>query len=366
MRLQHPLFFAALAMLSLSPRLNAQVTEPVEALARKLKTEPAARAEAGKTVEALLLRSEPSFVGADADHAALGALARAWAADGAPAQVAALAYAASNPATAPGLRAALTPWTGKSRIGRGGEKAAAGAFLSDASAKAAALLEDPRTSTPAREAVERERKLGERNAARDWGALWKADSLHNVGRAVAGTPGLKSALAATNKTGTVLYRGVTGVVPAPPDDLGKQPIPGGLLLREFESSFGDAFLNPLMFLAPSMSRLASKVSSVSPASPAAPAAKPTLDILNSLSNVGVTQVNPEVHPGGGAFISVSYVGASERKQSAQDYLSGVAAFQSGDPGKARGLWESALKLDPGNADAKAGLEKLAKTGAPVK
>ncbi|MFI5362052.1 MAG: hypothetical protein ACHQ49_08800 [Elusimicrobiota bacterium] len=49
------------------------------------------------------------------------------------------------------------------------------------------------------------------------------------------------------------------------------------------------------------------------------------------------------------------------QSSQQRYLEGVISFQKGDYIKARAAWSDALKLDPSNADAQAGLSLLDKT-----
>jgi tetratricopeptide (TPR) repeat protein len=51
---------------------------------------------------------------------------------------------------------------------------------------------------------------------------------------------------------------------------------------------------------------------------------------------------------------------SAKQQSEQAYLSGVIFYQKGDYEKARDKWLSAKQLDPSNADAVAGLEKIEK------
>jgi tetratricopeptide (TPR) repeat protein len=51
---------------------------------------------------------------------------------------------------------------------------------------------------------------------------------------------------------------------------------------------------------------------------------------------------------------------SAKQQSEQAYLSGVIYYQKGDYEKARDKWLSAKQLDPSNADAVAGLEKIDK------
>jgi tetratricopeptide (TPR) repeat protein len=60
-------------------------------------------------------------------------------------------------------------------------------------------------------------------------------------------------------------------------------------------------------------------------------------------------------PGTGAATS-----DSAKQQSEQAYLSGVIYYQKGDYEKARDKWLSAKQLDPSNADAVAGLEKIEK------
>lgn len=49
------------------------------------------------------------------------------------------------------------------------------------------------------------------------------------------------------------------------------------------------------------------------------------------------------------------------QQSSQLYLEGVIYYQKGDLAKSRDRWERALALDPGNDDARVGLEKLKTT-----
>jgi hypothetical protein len=47
-----------------------------------------------------------------------------------------------------------------------------------------------------------------------------------------------------------------------------------------------------------------------------------------------------------------------KRESQQHYLSGVVYFQQGKKQKARDEWKLAVQLDPGNSDAKAGLDRL--------
>jgi tetratricopeptide (TPR) repeat protein len=54
------------------------------------------------------------------------------------------------------------------------------------------------------------------------------------------------------------------------------------------------------------------------------------------------------------------VSEENKKSSMQHYLSGVVYFQKGDYSKARDEWSLAKQLDPGNADAQAGLERIEK------
>jgi hypothetical protein len=49
-----------------------------------------------------------------------------------------------------------------------------------------------------------------------------------------------------------------------------------------------------------------------------------------------------------------------KKSSGRHYLAGVTFFQKGDYAKAKEEWSLAVRLDPGNADAKASLDRLEK------
>lgn len=105
-------------------------------------------ADAGERVEAFLLNPDSSgrsFVSSDADHAALGAVARAWAAKEDPRRLSPLLVCVSDPAGESRLRAALSSWTGASQIRRDGGAGAAAAFLRDAADKAGLVLADPRS-----------------------------------------------------------------------------------------------------------------------------------------------------------------------------------------------------------------------------
>lgn len=54
----------------------------------------------------------------------------------------------------------------------------------------------------------------------------------------------------------------------------------------------------------------------------------------------------------------------DSQASQQSYLSGMIYFQRGEYEKARAEWTAAVKLDPSNADAKAGLAKLDQLYSP--
>ena len=59
--------------------------------------------------------------------------------------------------------------------------------------------------------------------------------------------------------------------------------------------------------------------------------------------------------------TIAIVAANSGPASSQQrYLDGVIAFQKGDNVRARAAWTDALKLDPSNSDAQAGLELLDK------
>jgi len=59
-------------------------------------------------------------------------------------------------------------------------------------------------------------------------------------------------------------------------------------------------------------------------------------------------------------VASAAVQATGPQSSSQSYLEGVIAYQKGDYIKARASWKDAVKLDPSNSDAQAGLEKLDK------
>ncbi len=144
-------------------------TNQVNVLAKILAENSAARADAGQRIERFLLDADSegkSFVAADVDAAALGAVARAWGESAAaPGKVALLYFVAGPGPTVPGwaladpvlsktfrpgmkwegrLRTALADWTGRSRIDRTKEKSSVTAFLNDAAAKADSVFRDAR------------------------------------------------------------------------------------------------------------------------------------------------------------------------------------------------------------------------------
>jgi hypothetical protein len=63
-----------------------------------------------------------------------------------------------------------------------------------------------------------------------------------------------------------------------------------------------------------------------------------------------------------AVASAAAVAPTGPQASSQSYLEGVIAYQKGDYIKARASWTDAIKQDPSNSDAQAGLEKLDKDG----
>lgn len=74
---------------------------------------------------------------------------------------------------------------------------------------------------------------------------------------------------------------------------------------------------------------------------------------------------PGVDPGRGeaaveAPAPSAAVPPAANRESQQYYLAGVIYYSKGDYEKARENWQKALVLDPGNADAKTGLERISK------
>jgi len=207
---------AAVLTLSLfsveAARSQTQRADPISAMAEKLRSDPRERATAGAALEKFLLDADSSgrsFVGADADRAALGLFARDFAAKADPGALAILLYASAPGSNAePRLRAALSSWAGPSQIRRASEKSAATAFLFDAEEQARKVLDDPRVradlsvevnnSSPilvpgGPAAIERARQLRERGAgvgAGVFGPDKKAQDLNGGG-------GATSALKAT-------------------------------------------------------------------------------------------------------------------------------------------------------------------------
>ncbi|MFA6004434.1 MAG: tetratricopeptide repeat protein [Elusimicrobiota bacterium] len=71
-----------------------------------------------------------------------------------------------------------------------------------------------------------------------------------------------------------------------------------------------------------------------------------------------TGTAPEAGAGGQAGAAPVASSDDNKRQSQQYYLSGLIYFQKNDFDKARNDWTHALQLDPANADAKAGLERI--------
>ena len=57
--------------------------------------------------------------------------------------------------------------------------------------------------------------------------------------------------------------------------------------------------------------------------------------------------------------------SADAMSSQQLYLEGVIYYQKGDYEKARERWKKSAQLDPGNGDAKAGLERIEKLYGPA-
>jgi tetratricopeptide (TPR) repeat protein len=56
--------------------------------------------------------------------------------------------------------------------------------------------------------------------------------------------------------------------------------------------------------------------------------------------------------------------SADRRSSRQHYLAGVASYDKGDYAKAREEWNAALRIDPDNADAAAGLARVDRLVTP--
>lgn len=147
----HPSLILAAAFVAAggnSPRAQT-VSSPVDALAQKLRDDPAAREDAGKRLEAFLLKPDSdgkSFVSAEADRAALGAVAREWGSKTDAGRVAVLLVVSTPDSGADArLRLLLAAWTAGAQIKKESAGSAATAFFADAADKAKKVLEDPRT-----------------------------------------------------------------------------------------------------------------------------------------------------------------------------------------------------------------------------
>jgi len=196
------MLLASTAVPAFSQTVKADLADPVVAIAARLRSDPRERAKAGATIEAFLLSPDSagkSFVGSDADRAALGAVAREWAVKADAGQLAALVFAAeAGSVPEPRLRRALAAWTGSAQIRKENEKMAAVAFLTEAHAQAAKLLSDPRTRQDISAAVdssavvpggpaalERARRLRERGAGPGAGVFGTDRKVQDLG----GEPG---------------------------------------------------------------------------------------------------------------------------------------------------------------------------------
>jgi len=154
----HSSAFLAAFLLLTSAVSRAMPADGVEALAQQLRDDGRAREVAGAHLESFLLQPDTagkSFVGADADRAALGALARAWVAS-AKADDLAVLLVVSTPKskTEARLRESLKSWTESAQIQKTKEKASAGAFFADAAQKAALIFSDNRARREIDEAIE--------------------------------------------------------------------------------------------------------------------------------------------------------------------------------------------------------------------
>lgn len=170
----------ALAVGGVNPRGVAVLAEdknPVNALAKILEGNGAARADAGRRIEDFLLKADAagkSFVATGVDTAALGVVARNWALRTGPGPVAMLYFVigpgGETPIWAKGdsvlgktfkpgtkwearLRTALYRWTISAQIGRIAEAGAATAFLNTAADEAAAVFSDQRTQKEIDESI---------------------------------------------------------------------------------------------------------------------------------------------------------------------------------------------------------------------
>ncbi len=440
----HPsLFLAVLVSLGGLPSLRAQVmSSPVNDLAKKLSEDPREREAAGKRLEIFMLTPDASgrsFVSADADHAALGAMARDWAKKTEPGRLALLIFVCTPESKGEArLRAALADWAGKNQIGKTSGASQAAAFLNDAEEKAGQVFGDPRTRAEidaaisaneaaapavpgAGKSIERAGKLRESAILRDasvFGPDREAQEINptpNPGAPTGAGAGAYGRRLSQN--GHELWGGAkssldAGVVPGPADEIAianrrralealgitekrspeafraamASPVSDvergealkntrggtyGAQLREsghefwggalsFGEGLGEGLLNPLMYVIPGIGRTLSRSSALA-IGPAAGAY-----IVTPLKSMMLPDPLARPEQGGGAVMEARVVTAADKNRSSQGYLSGVIEFQKGDFEKADALWKNAVALDPGNADAAAGLDKIKKLKAPVK
>lgn len=218
----------AIALAAASPASAQTTSSPVDALAKRLAEDPAARAEAAGSLAAFVLDPDStgkSFVGAGVNRDALGAVAREWAAKEDAGRLAALVFlTAPNSAGEARLRTALTSWTGASQIKKESEKTSTLAFLTDASEKASLVLADQgirreieasiaagdRTVAMvpgAGAAIERARRLRERRGTGN-AAVFGPD--REVQSLEAGGPRSGSIDGSASAAGTVSAGGMTG------------------------------------------------------------------------------------------------------------------------------------------------------------
>lgn len=167
--------------------------------ASSLRAQAASPADAGRSLETFLLdpdSSGRSFVSADADRAALGAMAREWAAKESPGRLSPLILCVSTPAGEARLRAALTNWTDSAQIKKNSERASAIAFFADAAEKAARVMADrglrqeieasiaANDAVPAvpgaRESIERARLLRERRGGGNANVFGPARTVQDI------------------------------------------------------------------------------------------------------------------------------------------------------------------------------------------
>lgn len=137
---------AAVVSFVAAPAYAGTSGSSIESLAEKLRSDPGARELAGAQLETFLLQPDSagmSFVAADADRAALAAVARGWGArTNADSLAILLAVSTPRSKTEAMLRKRLKDWTQTAQIKKTAEKTSAVAFFADAERKAAAIYAD--------------------------------------------------------------------------------------------------------------------------------------------------------------------------------------------------------------------------------